>query len=253
MLRFSANLSMLFTELPFEDRFRAAAAAGFEAVEIPSPYDGAARDIRRALLSNGLSLSQIGAPPPNYTGGRPGYAGEPESEARFQGDMRRAMRVAAELSPEIVHIAVGNAEVAEAEERLVTNLRWAAQQWPGQVFVVSPLNAREHPGCALPDYDTTARVLDKVGFTNMGLQFDTYHAAMITGDAVAVWTAHKALIRYVQVADMPRRTEPGAGRIDFPSLFTAMQADGYKGWIAAEYLPTTRSSTDSLTWRPELA
>lgn len=248
MPRFAANISLLFAELPYLDRFSAAAEAGFEAVEILFPYDLAAKETARALIANGLELVLINAPPPNYTGGTPGYAAIPGAEPRFQSDMRRVMRYGEMLKPGIIHIMAGYQSGAAAQQTFEGNLRWVADQFPDQLFTIEPLNAGDQPGYFLNDYALAADVLGAVGRANVGLQFDAYHAQMIHGDAMKVWDRYSEITRHVQIGAAPDRSEPGRGPIDFPALFAAIDASGYAGWVSAEYTPSTRTTNESLVW-----
>lgn len=248
MPRFAANLSMLFTELPYLDRFSAAAAAGFEAVEILFPYEIAAKDTQRALLANGLELLLINAPPPNYTGGRPGYAAMPEMEERFRRDIRRVMRYADVLGPKMIHVMAGYADGDEARDCFVRNLQFAADQAPMQQFTIEPLNTGDQPGYFLDDYSLAIDVLDEVDRPNVGLQYDAYHAQMIHGDAAKVWDKFGTRAVHVQIGAAPGRVEPGTGPVDFEELFAAIDATGYAGWVSAEYTPTTPRTEQSLHW-----
>ncbi len=249
MPRFAANLSMLFTELPFMERFAAAADAGFEAVEILFPYEFAAKDTQRAILSNGLQLLLINAPPPNYTGGTPGYAAMPEMADRFQRDMRRVMRYAEVLRPRMIHVMAGYAKGAEAQETFVKNLQFAADLAPDQRFTIEPLNAGDQPGYFLDDYELAVEVLDAVDRPNVGLQYDAYHAQLIHGDAAQVWEKFGPRAVHIQIGAAPGRCEPGTGPVDFTDLFTKIDNSGYSGWVSAEYTPSTVRTEDSLGWK----
>lgn len=248
MPEFAANISLLFTELPYLDRFSAAADAGFTAVEILFPYDVAAKETSRALLANGLGLVLINAPPPNYTGGVPGYGAIPGEEARFEHDIRRVMRYAGVLKPGLIHIMAGNSKGAEAQATFVRNLQWAADLAPDQGFTIEPLNSGDQPGYFLDDYDLAAQVLKQVDRANVGLQYDSYHAQLIHRDAAQIWNRFGALAFHVQLGAAPNRSEPAPGPIDFPALLRAIDASGYDGWISAEYHPTTKRTEDSLRW-----
>lgn len=248
MPRFAANISLLFTELPYFDRFAAAAAVGFEAVEILFPYDLATKLTRRALLENGLDLVLINAPPPNYTGAAPGYAALPRGEDRFRHDMRRAMRFAEALHAGLIHVMSGHTKAPAAFDTLVANLQWLADLAPAQRFTLEPLNPGDQPGYFLDDYDLAGEVLDAVDRPNIGLQYDSYHAQVIHGDAGAIWDrfGHRAF--HVQIGQAPDRRQPGPGPVDFAALFAAIDASGYAGWVSAEYTPTTARTIDSLDW-----
>lgn len=248
MPRFAANISLLFAELPFLDRFKAAADAGFKAVEILFPYDLAAKETRRALLANGLDLVLINAPPPNYTGGQPGYAAVPGGEGRFQSDIRRVLRYAEALRPGLIHVMAGYSSGADAQDCFVRNLQWAADFAPHQQFTIEPLNPVSQPGYFLNDYDLAAACLDRIDRPNVGLQFDSFHARMIHGDAKAVWDRFRDRIVHVQVGSASDRSEPGRDETDFPALFAAIDDSGYDGWVSAEYTPSTRRTDASLHW-----
>ncbi len=248
MPRFAANISMLFAELPYLDRFAAAANAGFTAVEILSPYDFAAKETQRALLANGLELLLINAPPPNYTGGEPGYAALPGGVDRFQRDIRRVLRYGEMLNVGLIHVMAGYAKGDEARDTFITNLRWAADFAPQQRFTIEPLNAGDQPGYFLDDYNLAAEVLEAVNRPNVGLQYDAYHAQMIHGDAAKVWESFGKQAVHVQIGAAPSRCEPGTGPVDFDALFRAIDDSGYEGWVSAEYTPSTLCTEDSLGW-----
>lgn len=248
MPRFAANISLLFAELPYLDRFSAASAAGFEAVEILAPYELAAKETQRALLANGLELLLINAPPPNYTGGMPGYAALPEGTDRFQRDIRRVLRYAEALKAGKIHVMAGYAKGAAAQAAFVQNLQWAADRAPGQQFTIEPLNSGDQPGYFLDDYNLAMEVLAAVDRPNVGLQYDAYHAQLIHGDAARVWQEFGAHAVHVQIGAAPARCEPGTGPVDFQELFAAIDASGYDGWVSAEYTPSTRRTEDSLGW-----
>jgi 2-dehydrotetronate isomerase len=248
MPRFAANISLLFTELPFLDRFSAAAKAGFTAVEILFPYDVAAKETRRALLANGLDLVLINAPPPNYTGGTPGYGAIIGDEVRFEHDIRRVLRYAGELRPGLIHIMAGYTKDPGAKATFVRNLQWAADLAPDQGFTIEPLNPGDQPGYYLDSYDLAAEILDAVDRPNVGLQYDSYHAQVIHGDAAQIWERFGARATHVQLGAAPNRSEPAPGPIDFPALFQAIDASGYSGWVSAEYNPSSKRTEDSLHW-----
>ncbi|OWU76034.1 hydroxypyruvate isomerase family protein [Marinibacterium profundimaris] len=247
MPRLAANLSLLWTELPYLERFAAAAEAGFEGVEVLFPYDLAAQETRRALISAGLDFVLMNAPPPNYAGGTPGYAALPGGEDRFARDIRRVLRYAELLRPAVIHVMAGEAEGPQARETFVRNLQAAADTAPGQIFTVEPLNPGSFPGYFLCDYDQAIEILDAVDRPNVGLQYDSFHASEIHGDALAVWSRVAPRVVHVQIGDAPGRGAPGSGSLDFKALFAAIEASGYDGWISAEYQPGTRTEK-TLRW-----
>lgn len=249
MPRFAANLTMLFTEQPMLDRFAAAAHAGFRGVEILFPYDLSARDLSRAATAAGVEMVLINCPPPNWAGGPRGFAAQPGMQDRFRRDFDRALRVAEALRARMIHVMAGVAEGAEAEAVLIDNLIWAAQRAPKIGLTIEPINRTDIPGYFLADYDQAARIIAAVDAPNLGLQFDAYHAQIITGDAIATWRAVAGLVRHVQIAGCPGRHEPSGGEVDYPAFFAALDAAGYDGWVSAEYNPA-RQTDKGLGWLP---
>lgn len=247
MPKFCANLTWLFAERPFMERFRAAREAGFEAVEVLFPYDCPVQQMRDELVWNDLRFVLMNCPPPNATGGLQGFAAIPGLQDRFRRDFERCLRYAQVLRPEHIHIMAGAAEGAEAEAVFIDNLKWAAARAPRQGLTIEPINRADMPGYFLSDFATAARILDAVGADNLRLQFDAYHAQHITGDAMAAWAAHGARAAHVQVAGFPRRDEPVAGAIDYPAFFARLDADGYRGWVSGEYRPAGRTEA-GLGW-----
>lgn len=245
--QFAANLSMLFREYPFLERFGAAKAAGFDAVEVLFPYDDAPRLITRQLLAHDLVLVLINCPPPNYTGGARGFAGVPELQDRFRRDFRRTLRYADQLKPRHIHIMAGAATGDQAHRAFVENLQWAAATAPHQSLLIEPINQTDMPGYFLSDFDLAADIIKQVAAPNLGLQYDAYHAQMITGDAFAVWEKHHNLVRHIQIAGVPGRHEPLAGDIDYPTFFARLDAMGYDGFVSAEYNPKTGTEA-GLNW-----
>jgi hydroxypyruvate isomerase len=247
MPKFAANLTFLFKEFPFLERFQEAADAGFDAVEVLFPYDDSVSKVLLALQRSGLPLVLVNTPPPNWSGGGRGFAAIPGGEERFQHDFLRAVRYAERLKPRHIHIMAGNAKGPEARATLVRNLRWAAAQVPGQSLTIEPINSADMPGYFLNDFDLAADVLDEVNAKTLGLQFDVYQAHLITGDALSAWEKYKKLTRHIQVAGLPGRNEPGDGPIDFPTFFASLDKWGYVGYVGGEYNPAGRTK-DGLAW-----
>lgn len=247
-LNFAANLTFLWAELPYLDRFSAAADAGFKAVEILFPYDIAAKETRRAVTANGLDMVLLNAPPPNYTGGQRGFAANPDLIERFRRDMIRTYRYAEALGASLVHVMSGEGEGAEAKQTFIDNLIWAAECAPkGVTLCVEPLNRTAMPGYFMCDYGLAAEVLEAVEAPNVALQYDSYHAQVIHGDAVAVFERYAPLVGHIQIGDTPSRGAPGTGDVDFQRLFAAIEAHGYDGWIAGEYQCDGRTE-ETLSW-----
>ncbi len=253
MVKLAANLSLLWPELPFIERFDAAAAAGFEAVEVLFPYDTGAREMQMAMRRTGLKMILINGPPPNYTGGERGFAARPGGQARFQHDMRRVFRYAQALGVQVIHIMTGDGAGQEAFDTCVENLRWASRKAPkGITLTIEPLNPDTMPGYFLNDYGLAADILDAVKKPNVRLQFDSFHSQMIHGDALEVWNRYGLRCAHVQIGDAPGRVPPGRGKVDFTALFNAIRNSGYDGWISAEYHPGDQPTEKSLRWMKKI-
>lgn len=246
-MKAAANLSHLWPELPYLDRFDAAAKAGFSGVEVLFPYEVAAKETQRALMRGGLQMVLINAPPPNYTGGPRGFAAVPGDEARFAYDMRRACRYARELRVPMIHVMSGPGAGAASKTVMIDNLKRATESaHEGLTLMLEPLCPQSQPEYFLNDYALAAEIIAAVDAPNIALQFDSFHAQMIHGDAVAVFEQYRALIRHVQIGDTPTRSAPGTGGVDFPALFAVMRKNGYDGWVSGEYTPgpDTNSTLD---------
>lgn len=247
MPKFAINLTYLFKEFPFIERFAEARAHGFDAVEVLFPYDEAASEIARELEKHALDMIVINTPPPNWAGGERGFAAVPSLEERFRKDFIRALRFAKLLRAKHMHIMAGKAKGIVALETFKRNLTWAAQQAPEMSLVIEPVNTFDMPGYFLNDFDTAVDIIQTIDLPNLGLQFDAYHAQMVTGDALEAWEAHHPYVRHIQIASTPDRQEPHKGEIDYPAFFRAVDDSGYTGWISAEYNPKARTA-DGLHW-----
>lgn len=247
MPKFAANLSLLFKEYPFLERFAEAKACGFEAVEVLFPYDEPASEINKRLSDLSLKMVLINVPPPNYTGGDRGFAAVPGLEERFRCDFRRALRYAKFLGAENLHIMAGKAKGAVALETFKRNLKWAANEAPHMSLTIEPICEEAMPGYFLDSYELAEEVLESVAELNLGLQFDTYHAQMITGDVSHAWDHYAPYVRHVQISCPLERHEPSKGLMDFPEFFRSLDEAGYSGWVSAEYTPKRRTE-EGLDW-----
>ncbi|MEO3413389.1 TIM barrel protein [Roseovarius sp. CAU 1744] len=247
MPKFAANLSMLFREYPFMERFAAAREAGFDAVELLFPYDEPGHEIAQALQANRLTLILINTPPPNWTGGARGFAAVPGGEDRFRHDFKRALRYAKALKSKFIHVMAGPAEGEAARVAFVDNLKWATDHAPKQQVTIEPINTGDMPGYFLDDFGLALEVLDAVNAPNLGLQFDTYHAHKITGDMPKTWDVCRNHAVHIQVADPEGRHEPSDAVIDYPAFFDQLDAEGYDGHVSGEYIPRGRTA-DGLGW-----
>lgn len=247
MVQLAANLATLFTELPFLDRFEAAARHRFAAVELPFPYDRPAGQISGRLRVHGLELALMAAPPPNHTGGARGFAALPGGAERFRHDFRRARRFAEALGARQLHLVAGRASGPVARAALIENLAWAAAEAPDLSLVIRPRGADEVPGYFLSSLALAAEIIERVGAPNLGLVFDTCLAQEETGDLIKAWRAHRPLVRAVTLADAPDRRAPGLGEADLKALFEALAEDGFAGPVIADYRPGG-DTAKSLGW-----
>lgn len=258
MPRFAANLQWLFTEHAFLDRFAAARAAGFRAVEFPSPYDHPPQEIRRRLDEHGLECVLFNTPSGNRAQGDFGLGCRPEREGEFRAGVARAIEYAGVLGVKQVNVISGRAVEGDDREALhrtlVANLRYAAREVraAGLDLLIEPINDRDVPGFVVPTSPEGARVIDEVGEPNFFLQCDLYHTAMMGDDGHAILERYHPVIRHIQFADAPGRGEPGTGALDLDGLFSAIDVSGYAGWVSAEYRPSVITE-HTLAWFPRSA
>ncbi len=253
MPRFAANLSFLFQDEPFLDRFAAAADQGFQAVEFMFPYEHAAAAVASAMRSAGLQTVLFNAPPGDWAGGERGLAALPERRKEFRSAMLRAFDYAEALNCPRIHVVAGvapsGADRRAMEACYMDNLAWAAEQASGQgrILLIEPINRRDIPGFFLSDFDFAEKVIADIGAPNLRLQFDVYHAQIIHGDLSRRIARQLPWIGHVQIANPPDRREPGNGEIDYRYIFRQFDSLGYDGWIGCEYRPEG-STADSLGW-----
>lgn len=250
MLKFSANLSLLFRELPLLDRFAAAREQGFEAVEIQVPYEVPAAQLARACNGAGLPIVLINAPM-GPDRGSPGMACRPERRAAFREALERAAEYAAALRVPCINVLAGRAAPAERDEclgQLAEHLSLAAEVLgrSGARPLLEPINPFDAPDYCVPSFELASALLSRCD-PRVGLQFDIYHAARLGHEPDAAFAAVAARVAHVQFADSPGRHEPGTGTLDFARIFAAVEESGYAGWLGAEYHPSGRTA-DSLAW-----
>ncbi len=257
MTKLAANLTMLYNEVPFLERFERAARDGFTAVEFLFPYAWPAEELRRRLDGNGLQLVLHNLPAGNWDAGERGIACHPDRVAEFREGVATAIAYAKTLGVGQLNCLVGKAPagVADAELRqtLVANLRYAAAELKkaGLKLLVEPINTFDIPGFYLHGSAQTLAVLDEVGFDNAYLQYDIYHMQRMEGELAATMQKHLARIAHIQLADNPGRNEPGTGEINYAFLFAFLGRIGYTGWIGCEYKPAA-STEAGLGWRQQL-
>ena len=257
MPRFAANISLLFTEVPFLDRFDAAAQAGFEAVEFLFPYEFAARDIAARLQASGLQAVLHNLPPGDWNAGERGIACLPERREEFRASVQQGVEYALALGVPQLHCLSGIAPPGLSQERvfalLVDNMRYGAEQCAaaGVTLLVEPINTFDFPGYALSRTSQALALMEAVGAENLKLQFDIYHAQRMQGELAATLEQHLPQIAHIQIADNPGRHEPGTGEIHFPFLFALLDRLGYAGWVGCEYRPAL-GTLAGLSWRDTL-
>ena len=253
MPRFAANLSLMFTERPFLDRFGAAAAAGFTAVEFLFPYAFPAEEIRARLEEHGLAQALFNLPPGNFETGERGIACLAERTDEFRASVATALSYADTLGCPTLHCMAGlkpegrpEAELLEVYRR---NLAWAAAEChtAGRTLLVEPLNARDAPGYLLNTTALVRRIIGEVGADNLKLQLDLYHLQISEGDLAVRIRANADLTAHVQIAGVPDRHEPDTGEVNYPYLFEVLDATGFAGFIGCEYRPKGRTE-DGLGW-----
>jgi hydroxypyruvate isomerase len=253
MPRFAANLSFLWTELPFLGRFAAAKAAGFHRVEYMFPYPYPPGELRSQLDDAGLEQVLFNLPAGDWSAGDRGLAADPSRVAEFRAGVDQALAYAEALGVAQLNCLAGlqldGVEPARQWSTLVENVRYAGQRVgaEGRRLLVEPVNSHDIPGFLLPTTGDVLRLLEEVGDEGILLQFDAYHVHRMKGDPVAELEALCERVGHVQIADDPGRHQPGTGEIDFPALFALLDGGGYDGTVGLEYVPTS-DTTVSLSW-----
>ncbi|MGJ5180603.1 2-oxo-tetronate isomerase [Bradyrhizobium oligotrophicum] len=251
MPRFAANLSMMFTEHPFLDRFAAAAAAGFTAVEFLFPYDHPAEEVGRRLRDNGLTQALFNLPPGNWDAGEKGFAALPERFDDLKASLETALPYAKATGVKRLHMMAGIAERSDAKavEAYAKSVAWAAEFFAphGLDVVIEPINARNVPGYFLNDFGFARDLLRDLKIPNLKLQFDIYHCQIIHGDVTMRLREMMDITGHVQIASIPSRNEPDGEELNYPFLFAELDRLGYAGFVGCEYNPRGRTE-EGLAW-----
>jgi hydroxypyruvate isomerase len=266
MPQFAANLHYLFSELPFLDRFEAAAAAGFKAVEFQVPYDYPVAELSARLRVNALKMVLFDAPMGAWDDGDRGLAAVPGREREFRDSLAKVIEYGGALGCDTVHLMAGvvgpGADYALAERTYLANLRHAAPVLDGHgiVGVIEPINKKMGIVQNGPSYttqgmhgyflnhtDQARRILDQVGSPNLLLHLDFYHMQMLEGNLAQTIQENIGPLRHVQIAGVPGRHEPTVGEINYPYLFDLLDSLGYAGWVGCEYRPKADTWT-GLSW-----
>ena len=254
MPKFAANLTLMFTEAPFMERFALARRHGFEAVEFLFPYAFAAADIAQQLARHRLQLVLHNLPAGDWAAGERGIACDPQRVDEFRAGVALALEYALALGAQQLHCLAGivppGADRAAIGALYLDNLRYAAAQLAphGLRLLIEPINTFDMPGYFLTGTAQAAAVIAEAGAPNLFLQYDIYHMQRMEGELAATIAARLPLIAHMQLADAPGRHEPGSGAIDFRTLFAQIDALGYEGWIGCEYIPLGDTAA-GLGWR----
>jgi hydroxypyruvate isomerase len=239
MPKFAANLNYLFTELPFLDRFEAAAAAGFRAVESTNPYSASAAELAARLSANGLTLALFNMAAGDSAKGERGLAAVPGRERAFDEAFDLALKYADATACRSIHVLAGLQHHGAERATYVANLRKAARRAAadGVAILIEPINRRDNPGYLLATSDEARSVIAEVGEANLGLQFDLYHRQVAQGDVAHAIREFAPLTRHYQIASPPDRGEPDAGELNYPWLLPLIDQTGFAGYVGCEYRP----------------
>ena len=257
MTHFSANLSMLFTESPFLERFSLANLAGFKAVEFLFPYAFSAEEIKSQLQANNLKIVLHNLPAGNWEEGERGIACHPDRIDEFRSGVFKAIEYAAILEVPQLNCLAGKVPPGFDPQRIkntfISNLKFAAAELKkaNLKLLIEPINTFDIPGFYLSGTQQAIDVLDEVGNDNAFLQYDIYHAQRMEGELAGTIQKYLHRIAHIQLADNPGRNEPGTGEINYDFLFKLLDRIGYSGWVGCEYKPLT-NTRDGLGWMAKL-
>ncbi len=256
MPKLAANISTMFCEVPFLERFERAARAGFSAVEFQFPYAFAAADIAAELEGNRLEVVLFNMPPGDLAAGERGLASLPEAGERIAESVGIALDYALTIGCRQLHcmagVLSGDASMDEREETFVENLARAARVFAphGIRALIEPLNPYDTPSYFLSSVDQAARIVRRVGSDQVRIQYDLYHQSRTRGELLATFDRHRELIAHIQIAGNPGRHEPDAGEIDYRFVLKALDARGYAGFVGCEYVPAG-TTEEGLGWARE--
>ena len=253
MPQFAANLTMLFNESPFMERFEKAANSGFQAVEFLFPYAFPAQEIKQKLDQYQLQLVLHNLPAGDWDAGERGIACLPDRVAEFQAGVGKAIEYAKALGVKQLNCLAGkipaNVGAALVQETFISNLRYAAAELKKAniKLLIEPINTFDIPGFYLSKTQQALDILNEVGSDNLYIQYDIYHAQRMEGELCKTLETNLSKIAHIQLADNPGRNEPGTGEINYVHLFQFIDSIGYKGWIGCEYKPASNTEA-GLGW-----
>jgi 2-dehydrotetronate isomerase len=250
MPKFAANLSWLYQELPFLDRFDAAARSGFKAVEFLFPYQFNAAEISSRLRETGLAAVLFNLPPGDFAKGDRGIAAIPGREREFRSSVQLALEYASILELRRLHVMAGithGIEQEKARATFLSNLEFALSQTTDLELLIEPINNRDFPGYYLTTIEAAAGILAALKHPRLKIQLDWYHAQIMGGDLTRRTERFFSDVGHIQVAGVPDRGEPDRGEVNFSHLFSLVDKLGYEGWIGCEYKPAAKTE-DGLGW-----
>lgn len=253
MPKFAANLTLMFNEVAFPQRFAAAAAAGFKGVEFLFPYEYTSQEVAAWLQKNQLENVLFNLPPGDWAAGERGLAALPERKTEFQTGVALAIEYALALGTTRLHMMAGlmpaGADPSIYRTQYLSNLRYAARAVAehGIMLLIEPINGRDMPGYFLNSQAQAHALREESGEPNVKVQMDFYHAQIVEGDLTMCVRKHINDIGHIQIASVPNRNEPDDGEVNYPYLFSLLDELGYEGWLGCEYRPRGRTE-DGLEW-----
>ena len=257
MPKFAANLTMMFNEVPFLDRFGAAAGAGFKAVEYLFPYEHTADAIAAQLSAHRLENVLFNMPPGDWTKGERGLASIPGREAEFRDGVARAIAYAKVLGTPRLHAMAGllpdAADASRHRSTYIENLGYACAEAAkhGITVLIEPINTRDIPGYFLNTQANAHAIREEVGAANLKVQMDFYHVQIVEGDIAMKLRRYLPHVGHIQIAGVPGRNEPDTGEVNYAFLFKELDAIGYAGWVGCEYRPA-KGTVEGLGWMKTL-
>jgi 2-dehydrotetronate isomerase len=253
MPKFAANLSMMFNEVPFLDRFEAAARAGFSGVEFLFPYEYAPEVVVGKAKDAGVQIVLFNMPPGNWAAGERGITGLPGREQEFRDNVTKAVTYAKALGVPRLHAMAGippaGADLAACKATLIANLKYAAAELAKHdiTLLLEAINLRDIPGFLVSTQKDSAAICEAVGAPNMKMQMDLYHMQVMEGDLATSLKRYARMCGHIQIAGCPERNEPDTGEVRYEYLFKLLDAIGYEGWLGCEYRPAGKTS-EGLRW-----
>jgi hydroxypyruvate isomerase len=255
--KFAANLTMMFNEVPFLQRFQAAAQAGFSAVEFLFPYDHSPEEVAEQLRVNKLQNVLFNMPPGNWAAGERGVASLPGREAEFRTGVAKAIEYAKALGTPRLHAMAGllpqGADKSLHRKTYIENLRYAAAETAkhGIMLLIEPINTRDIPGYFMNTQADAHAIREEVGAGNLKVQMDFYHVQIVEGDIAMKLRRYLPHVGHIQIAGVPERNEPDTGEINYAYLFRLVDEIGYDGWLGCEYRPA-KGTMEGLGWMKKL-